>query len=326
MTNILTAYVVTKMYPEYKPAGTLPKEKIREINCRIRDLFTSKIGAVIVNSADTIVISAFLGLTVLAVYQNYFFILNAIIGVVAIIFGACMAGIGNSIIVESKEKNFNDLNIITFIIAWIAGFCTTCLMCLYQPFMEIWVGEDWKLKFSAVICFCIYYFIYEINQLLTTYKDAAGIWHEDRFRPLVTAMVNLALNLLMVQVWGIYGVILSTVLSTILVGMPWLLHNLFTVLFRKEELVIYLKKLLYYMVITVLGSFMTYIFCMLVQAEPVITLLLRGILCCIISNVCYFIAYWRTPELKQSVQLINEVTKEKISFLKKLELLIGEKS
>ncbi|MGO5070044.1 oligosaccharide flippase family protein [Roseburia faecis] len=326
LTNILTAYVVTKMYPEYKPAGTLPKEKIREINCRIRDLFTSKIGAVIVNSADTIVISAFLGLTVLAVYQNYFFILNAIIGVVAIIFGACTAGIGNSIIVESKEKNFNDLNIITFIIAWIAGFCTTCLMCLYQPFMEIWVGEDWKLKFSAVICFCIYYFIYEINQLLTTYKDAAGIWHEDRFRPLVTAMVNLALNLLMVQVWGIYGVILSTVLSTILVGMPWLLHNLFTVLFRKEELVIYLKKLLYYMVITVLGSFMTYIFCMLVQAEPVITLLLRGILCCIISNVCYFIAYWRTPELKQSVQLINEVTKEKISFFKKLELLIGEKS
>lgn len=326
LTNVLTAYVATKMYPEYKPAGILPKEKKEEINRRIRDLFTSKIGAVIVNSVDTIVISAFLGLTVLAVYQNYFFVLNAIIGLVAIIFGACTAGIGNSIIVETKEKNFKDLNVFTFIIAWIAGFCTTCLLCLYQPFMDIWVGKSLELEFSAVICFCIYYFVYEINQLLATYKDAAGIWHEDRFRPLITAMINLILNLILVKTWGIYGVILSTVLSTILVGMPWLLHNLFTVLFRKEELASYLKKLLYYMVITVLESFITYIFCMLVQAEPVITLLLRGILCCIISNVCYFIAYWRTPELKQSVQLINEVTKEKISFFKKLELLIGEKS
>ena len=72
MTNILTAFVATQMYPDLIPKGKLPTEQIKEINHRIRDLFTSKVGAVIVNSADTIVISAFLGLTVLAIYQNFF--------------------------------------------------------------------------------------------------------------------------------------------------------------------------------------------------------------------------------------------------------------
>ena len=80
---------------------------------------------------------------------------------------------------------------------------------------------------GVVICLVVYYYIYEINQLLNLYKDAGGIWHEDRFRPLVTAIANVSMNLIMVQFWGIYGVLLSTVLSMMFVGMPWLFHNLF---------------------------------------------------------------------------------------------------
>jgi O-antigen/teichoic acid export membrane protein len=70
LTNITTAYVANKLYPQFKAEGRVPEQDVKVINKRIRDLFTSKIGAVVVNSADTLVISAFLGLTVLAVYQN----------------------------------------------------------------------------------------------------------------------------------------------------------------------------------------------------------------------------------------------------------------
>ena len=92
LTNILTAVVATRMYPDYRPDGNLSKEVISGINRRIRDLFTSKLGVVIVNSADTIVISAFLGLTMLAIYQNYFFIMNSIISIVTIIFAKMYCG------------------------------------------------------------------------------------------------------------------------------------------------------------------------------------------------------------------------------------------
>lgn len=309
LTNIITAAVAAKMYPTIKPYGKLKHEKVDEINHRIKDLFTSKVGAVIVNSADTIVISAFLGLTMLAIYQNYFFILNSIVGFVAIIFNACMAGIGNSIIVESSEKNFEDLKKFTFIVAWISGFCTTCLLCLYQPFMELWVGSELKLKFSAVICFCIYYFVYEVNQLLNTFKDAAGIWHEDRFRPLVTALSNLLMNLIMVQFWGIYGVILSTVLSTIFVGMPWLLHNLFTVLFPKEKLLEYLKSLVFYVIVTFIGCLLTYQCCRLVYANKILTVVIRAGICGVMVNLFYFIIYRKIPEFKQSVELATKIVK-----------------
>ena len=165
------------------------------------------------DSADTIVVSAFLGLTVLAVYQNYFFILNAITGFIAVVFAACTAGIGNSIVMESKEKNYQDLNKFAFIITWIAGFCSACLLCIYQPFMELWVGKDLILSFSAVVCFVIYFFVRQFNALFNLYKDASGMWHEDRLRPLIAALTNLVLNLILVKFIGIYGILLSTVLT-----------------------------------------------------------------------------------------------------------------
>lgn len=314
LTNIITAVAATRRYPEYQAKGKLDRQVVKEINQRIRDLFTSKLGSVVVNSADTVVISAFLGLTVLAIYQNYYFILTSIIGFVTIIFQSCTAGIGNSVIVETKEKNFNDLKKFTFLIAWIAGFCTCCLLCLYQPFMEIWVGKDLMLGFSAVICFGIYYFVNEINQLLNTYKDAAGIWHEDRFRPLVTAAVNVGMNLLTVQFWGIYGVILSTVLSMLFVGMPWLLYNLFTVLFDKEQFPIYFKALVKYIVVVAFSCVICYFICQLFTFNKWATLIVRAIICCVIPNVIYFTIYRRTVEFKQCIQLIDNITKGKLNL------------
>lgn len=52
---------------------------------------------------------------------------------------------------------------------------------------------------------------------------------------------------------GIYGVALSTVLAMISVGMPWLLYNLFNVMFDKNLLVPYLKRMLLYVAVTVVG-------------------------------------------------------------------------
>lgn len=317
LTNIVIAVATTKIYPDYKPVGSLEKSAVKDINGRIQDLFTSKLGTVIITSVDTVVISAFLGLTELAVYQNYYFILISIIGFVTIIFQACTAGIGNSVIVETKEKNLNDLKKFTFLIAWIAGFCTCCFLCLYQPFMQIWVGEELMLGFAAVIFFCVYYFVYEINQLLNTYKDAAGIWHEDRFRPLVTALSNLGMNLIMVQFWGIYGVLLSTVLSTLFVGMPWLLHNLFTVLFEKEQLGGYLKRLFQYVVVVLVSCFACYFISGFFRLSAWGTLIVRAMVCCVVPNIIYFVAYRNMPEFTQCLQMVDKMTRYKLKLEKR---------
>lgn len=308
LTNSIVAYVSLKMYPQYKPVGRLEDDVISKINGRIKDLCISKVGTVIVSSADSIVISAFLGLTMLGIYQNYYYVLNAVMLFVKVIFDSSMSGIGNSILTDSKDKIYKDLRTLTFIVAWIAGMCGICLLCLYQPFMKLWAGEEHTLGFNVVICLVIYFLLDQFNQLFITYKDAAGIWHEDRFRPLITALVNLILNIILVQFIGIYGVILSTVISVVCVGMPWILHNLFSTLFKKN-MKSYVISLFGYAMVTFVAAVVTLFACSVVPDAGFSTLILKLGICLGVSNLCMLLAYFKTDAFKEAFGIVRRVLK-----------------
>ena len=320
INNLITAIVVNRMYPQYKPKGQIDKKIVKAINQKVKDLFTSKIGTIVYDSADTIVISAYLGLSVLAIYQNYFYILNSIAGFVGVIFGACTAGIGNSLVTETKKKNFQDLEKLTLIISWVSTVCSCCLLCMYQPFMELWVGKELMLEFSAVVCLVIYFFIREINQLLNLYKDASGMWHEDRFRPLVASIANFVMNLILVQYIGIYGILLSTVFAIIFVGEPWLLHSLFTVIFDRKDLIPYLKKLLGYITTAVVCCMVSVLISNCFSFSPIIAFLFSGFVSVLVSNIILFIIYHKTVDFQNCLVLLNKVLNGRIeSVVKKYD-------
>ena len=311
LNNLLTAMAADKHYPNYKPAGNLPADKVREINRRVVDLFTGKFGSIVLKSSDPIVISAFLGLSVLAVYQNYFFILSSVIGVVEILLQSITAGLGNSFLMETKKKNYNDLKKFSFIFLWFVGVGTCCFLGLYQPFMEIWVGQELMLEYSAVVFFAIYFFTYTLNRLLNVYKDAAGLWHEDRFRPLVTALVNLGLNLWWVQIWGIYGVLLSTVASMVLVGMPWVLHNVFTLFFEKAMLRSYVGQLLGHTALTVAAGSIVTLVCSRFRLTPWVDLAACAAVSIVVPNLLFYLALGRTEQFHKVLRFVKRIFNRK---------------
>jgi O-antigen/teichoic acid export membrane protein len=307
--NVITAFVVSKMYPEYSAHGEVDTIEKKRINQRVKDLFTARIGGVITNSMDTIVISMFLGLTVLAIYQNYFYIVSSIIGFATIVYSACMAGIGNSIITETEEKNYKDFETMIFIVAWCVSICTCCLLNMFQPFMKMWMGQENMLKMSAVVCFCLYFIVYEFNAVLNLFKDAAGIWHQDRFRPLVVSLVNLLLNLATVQYWGIYGVLMSTVISMSVIGVPWIVNNLFNNLYNRNQKCDFVKKMVKYVFEIILISIISYLICDIVKVEGILGLVIRAIICLTMSNMIFVMCNIRTKEFDFAKQLVFRVLK-----------------
>ncbi len=305
ISNLVTAIVADRMFPQFKAKGDLPKEKVKEVNKRVRDLFTSKLGAVVVQSSDTVVISAFLGLAVLTQYQNYYFIMTSVAGFISIISGSMTSIIGNSIVAESWEKNYRDFRVLLFIIAWIAGVCSACFLCLYQPFMELWMGKALLLDFGVVICFCLYFFTYEINKVLNLYKDASGMWHSDRFRPLILSLMNLGLNLATVKAFGLYGIILSTVLPIIFVGYPWLTINLGHEIFQPKTIKNLFYKILIYFLVAAVISGITYAICSLITLPLIPTLIVRALICCVIPNILLLLLFIRTADFKETFLFIN---------------------
>ena len=318
LNNLLTAAVVRRLYPGYKPRGDLPKSEVKKINQKIRDLFTGKIGSVVLNSADSIVISAFLGLTVLAVYENYYFILSSIVALVEILMASITAGLGNSFITESREKNYRDLEKFSFMLLWLAGICTCCFLGMYQPFMEIWVGRELMLGYGEVVCFAFYFFQFALYRLLNVYKDAAGLWHEDRLRPLVTAFVNLGLNLLWVRRFGVLGVVCSTVVSQIFVGYPWLLKNLFGLFFDRSLLKSFCGSILRCAGATAAAGLLVSLICGRITLAPWPRLLVCALISVIVPNLLYFALFRKTEHFRQSLKFADRITKGKLSLERRL--------
>ena len=312
--NVITAVISKKMYPQYNPKGKLPKESIKAINKRIKDLFTAKLGGAIVNSADTIVISSFLGLTTLAIYQNYFFIMTSITGVILILLSSCTAGIGNSLITESMDKNYRNFKKFSFMETWVAGICVCCFLNLYQPFMSMWMGKDNLLSMGCVLLLCWYFYLYVTNSFFCIYKDAAGIWHEDRFRPLIGALVNLVLNLVLVNFIGIFAIILSTVLSYIFVAMPWLIHNLFSILFKRSYKG-FLGQLLRNTMVVAGAAVISYIICYGFSEINIIYLAIRLVISIVVPNVIFLLVWRKDEEFAGTLDMVDNITKRKFIVL-----------
>lgn len=304
LNNIVSALISKRMFPEYDPKGTIPAEEKAAMNRRIRDFFTAKFGGTVVSWADAIVISAFLGLEALAIYQNYYYVVNAIIGVVAIIYASIVAGVGNSILVKSNDENKKDFHVFTFMIAWLSAICISCFASMYQPFMRLWMGEKLLLSNDMVVLFCVYFWVFEIDKMITVYKDAGGIWHQDRFRPLITGIVNLVLNIIMVNFIGLYGVLLSTIISFALISDPWIISNVFKLIFKDSPRQYVMELAAYTIGIFAIAMVCNFLSYRLIPDTGIATFILKGFISFAVSNTLFILVFNRSPHYQRAKRLL----------------------
>ena len=309
VTNIFNLIIVNKMYPQYKCRGNISKELKRSIVKKVTALIGTKANAIVMHAADNIVISAFLGLTMVGIYGNYYYIMNSIVGIMTIIYTSLTAGLGNSLETDDVGKNYNDFNILSFLNFWLVTFCSVCLLCLYQPFMDLWVGKELMFGFDVVVLLTVYFFVYQIRRIVLTYKDAGGVWWEDRFRPYVMMFFNLTFNIILVQVIGIQGVILSTIIS-MLISLPWENYTVFKFIFKKSSLEYYLQ-FLKYVISAIAISAITYFACYWIPYGW-IGLFIRAGICVILPNVLLFLIFFKSNEFRQSMKIVKDRLKGKL--------------
>ena len=301
LSNLILSRITDRMYPDYRCHGEISKEKQNDIKKKVLALFGTKANSVVLHALDNIVISAFLGLAMVGLYGNYYYIMTAIVGMIAIIYNSMTAGIGNSLETETVEKNFFDFKVLTFANFWLVSFCSVSLLCLYQPFMKIWVQEKNMLDMYVVILLVIYFYVYQIRKVILTYKDAGGIWWEDRYRPYIVMIVNLVGNFVLVQIIGIYGVILSTIIS-MLVSIPIENYTVFKYIFKKSSKSFYLTNL-FYLGITIGLCVLTYWICSFAP-DGILGLIIRGVICLVVPNSIIIAMFCKSKEFNHARKLI----------------------
>ena len=239
--NVLLVAASRRLFPDIEPRGTLPADLRRRVVADVKAIFMHKVGGVITNSTDNLVISAFLGLVAVAAYGNYYYVVTAVAGLVAIVYSSMTGGFGNKIYTESKEENFRLLMRMNRLSMIVVIFCSAMMSALYQPFIALWTKDDPALVRHALTpaLMVFYFYIMQSRQVLLTFKSAASIWRQDRWKPIVAGAVNLVSNILFVifrpDAYKLDGVIFSTIAGFVLIQIPWETHVVFSSFFGKAE-------------------------------------------------------------------------------------------
>ena len=307
INNLLIGFVTCKQFPNIKAEGGLDKETLKDIKQLIAGTFIQKACGVTRNSLDSVCISAFLGLTLTGIYNNYYFIFNGVTTLLGIIGTSLSGGIGNHVAIKSVDENFEELKKIDFLYMTISGICTACLICLYQPFMKLWMGEKMLLPFGSVVLLCIYFYILKMGDMKYLYNTANGLWWKFRWRAIIETIANVTLNIVLGKLFGVYGIIVATIISLFLVNFIWGTKILFDEYFKKGKLQKYYIYHLKYMTITALVCIVTYLCTnsfVLISASS-IDFFVKAVLSLTVSSCLYVAIYYKTPIFRESFKLIK---------------------
>lgn len=303
LNNILTALVSKKRYPKVQCKGNIEAAEIAGIFKSVYALIWHKIGNTLIYSFDSIVISSFLGLAMLGKYNNYYYVYNAIASIFSILYSGITAGIGDSLVSESKDTVVKQFKLFTFGNMAAVGFCSICLACLYQDFMRIWTGSGNIFSVKTMLLMVLYFYIWHSRRIIHTYKDAAGLWKEDRFRPVVEGIFNLSLNLFLVNLIGINGIIISTIISMLFIGMPWEI-KVFIKDYCHISVLAYVGSLIKYTTITVGISLAVYITLQNISADSYAMLAVKGGICAVMSALLFLLVYIKNSDFKHLIRII----------------------
>ena len=133
-------------------------------------------------------------------------------------------------------------------------------MVLLEPFIDFWLGKGLLLdKFTFVIILLNFY-ISGLRSSIITFKTKSGIFANDKYVPIIEAVINLGTSIILAKNYGLVGIFLGTTISTLAIPF-WLQPKLvYNNVFNKSVME-YFKKYFIYLLLTIVAGVVTTFLC-----------------------------------------------------------------
>ncbi len=224
--NMVISAQADRLYPflREREARPLPEEVLGDIRRNVGAMILHRIGSVAVFSTDNLLISKFVGIETTGLYSNYMMLRGLLNIAVNALSNAVMPVLGNLTVtstVQEKRTAFRRLN---FCAAWLFGWMSICLLCLYDPFIELWLGAGYLLPSETVLLIVVNFYITSMRIPVANSKSVMGLFWDERYKSIFEALVNLGVSIVLARRWGIAGVLTGTLISTM--SMPFWIEQI----------------------------------------------------------------------------------------------------
>ena len=306
--NALLARKADRLYPylKQKTVQPLPAPVRQDISKNIRAMIAHKLGSVVVFGTDNVLIAYFVGAVSVGLYSNYLLITQSLKSAYSMIFRAMTASIGNLCAAEDTAHAQAVFWRVDLLTRWIYGFSAVCLVVLFNPFISLWLGADYLFSMPVVLLIVLSFYMTGMRQSVLTFREAMGLYWYDRHKPLFESAINLAVSILLAKPFGIVGIFIGTVVST-LSTCTWIEPY---VLFRHGFGAPVGKYFVRYALNTLLTAFAgaaTWCICALLPQTGFGSFIIKVLLCCVIPNLFFLFVYGKTSEFRYFLTLGKSV-------------------
>ena len=310
--NAWIARVTNKKFPFLtdSSAGEISLEQKQALKENVKSLFLYKISGTIISSTDNILISKFQGLASVGLYSNYVYIVDVIRTFLSYIFYSMTASIGNYNATESKEANEKMFYNLFFASFWLYGFTGICLGVLLNPFIALWIGEDYLLPSWTVFIIIVNYYTAGVQYASTTYREVTGLFKVGKYRPLIAAMINLAVSIILAYPLGISGILLGTIISRLCVYFwydPYIIHK---TLFGQKLRYYFATYLLYGLCTLAVGTLCFAIARSITLKNPILAFAIEIGICALLPNIFFFILFKRRAEFQIILGYMKRISRK----------------
>ncbi len=297
-----------KLFPDIRgKAKKLDKADTHEIAKNTGAMVFHKLGSAVVFSTDSIIISAFIGAAVLGAYSNYTLVTTALGSIINLVMTASKSSVGNLIAKRSPEEAYKIFNALHLAMMWLVSFMTIGAIVCFQDFIRVYTGKAvYLLDYSTVILLCISFYLTRARTLANSFKECAGLFWNDRFKPLFESVLNLGLDFLLVHYMGINGVIVATIISTIAAPLwvePYVLYKNYF----KKSLGHYFARFAVYTAVAAAVCAATFGVCYLLPTGGAAWFVLKFAICLVLPNLLFFAVYFRTPEMRYLIGVAKRI-------------------
>lgn len=317
--NIIFSRMMDKRYPYLKDKTKvkLDDETRESLYTNIKSLFFGKIGYILSISSDNLVISSMISVKTVGLYSNYTTLTSSVLSFVGVFIGSISASIGNLMAKESREKVYDIYKVSSFINFWLYGFGAICLFSLSEPFIALWLGKEYLMGKGILILIVFNFLLGGLMAPIDSIKSAAGLYKPDRFVPIIAAIVNLGLSIILVKPLGLIGVFIGTLISTLLFSF-WIKPMLVYKYIFKKNVLEYFGDIILKLILTTICGFICWIIGENLFTEyTVLNLIGRLIICIIVPNTLMILFTFKTKEFKYLQGILKNIIGNK--FYKKLK-------
>lgn len=257
INSIILHWSVKKRYPWLDTSIKLGKAKFQDYKdlwIKTKQVFAFKLSHLIFNGSINILISAFVSLSMVAMYGNYYMLMSKVTAFFDGIFTSMGASIGNLIAEGDKEKLMRVFYELMSLRYFVAGLCSITMYFAIPKLIVIWLGEQYLLPTTVLVLISLHSFILQARLTVTNFKDAYGLF-QDVWAPIAEVVIAIVGAIILGRLYGLSGILISFTAADILIKICWQPYYLFKHGFELPVARLYLPVFIKYVAILAIAMY-----------------------------------------------------------------------